>query len=196
MQGFFDEQDGNIATLLDISQCIDIMEEWTKSNKSSTGKCDCSVSKKLDKSPNKKQKTGFFCEYHKPKNPHGTKDCTAVKAIPQSTRKSCDDKDGLDRTVASSATTNVYQERSVSRNPGMVKLKTSTCKPFSLLPSKRLPRNSLQSTLPRKMAVLLCKNLTTCTRMRWKLTPQREMFMHIHQTTHHGQRARGWRSQE
>ena len=60
MQGF-DEQECNIDNLLNISQCTETMKEWTKSNKSSTGKHDCSVSKKSDKSPNKKQMTGFFC---------------------------------------------------------------------------------------------------------------------------------------
>ncbi len=110
MQGF-DEQESNVATLLDISQCIETMEEWIKSNKSSTGKRDCSVSKKSDKSPYKKQKTGFICEYHGSNKFHSSKDCTAVKAILQSTRKSCDEKHGLDRTVASSATTNDYQKK-------------------------------------------------------------------------------------
>ena len=110
MQGF-DEQEGNIDNLLDISQPIETMEEWTESISSSTGKRDCSVSKKSDKSPNKKQKTGFFCEYHGPDKSHGTKDCTAVKAILQSTRKSHDEKHGTDKGVSSSATTSEYQQR-------------------------------------------------------------------------------------
>jgi hypothetical protein len=111
MQGF-DEQEGNIDTLLNISQCIETMEEWTKSTKSSTGKRDCSVSEKSYKSPNKKQKTGFFCEYHV--KSHGTKDCTAVKAILQSARKSRDKKHRTDKGVSSSATTSKYQTKRVS----------------------------------------------------------------------------------
>ena len=83
-----------LATFLDISQHIETMEEWTERNKSSTGKYDCSVSEKLDKSSDKKQKTGFFCEYHGPNKSNDTKDCTAVKAILQVACKSCDKKHG------------------------------------------------------------------------------------------------------
>ena len=116
MQGF-DEQEGNIDNLLDISQRIETMEEWTESNKSSTGKRDRSVSEKSDKSPNKKQKTGFFCEYHGPNKSHGTKDCTAVKAILQSARKSRDEKHGTDKGASSSATTSEYQKRVSFKKP-------------------------------------------------------------------------------
>ncbi len=70
MQGF-DKQEGNIATLLDISQSINTIEEWTESNKFSTRKRDRSVSEKLDKSSNKKQKIGFYCEYHGPNKSTG-----------------------------------------------------------------------------------------------------------------------------
>jgi hypothetical protein len=63
MQGF-DEQEGNVATLLEISQCIETMEEWSKTKKSVSGKRDCSVSEKLDKTSNKRQKADYFCEYH------------------------------------------------------------------------------------------------------------------------------------
>jgi hypothetical protein len=116
MQGF-DEQEGNIDTLLDISQHIETMEEWTESTKSSTGKRDRSVSEKSDKSPNKKQKTGFFCEYHGPNKSHSTKDCTAVKAILQSARKSRDEKHGTDKGAPSSATTSEYQKRVSFKKP-------------------------------------------------------------------------------
>ena len=73
MQGF-DEQEGNIATLLEISQQIETMEEWSETKKAATGKRDRSVSKKSDKSSSK-QKGQYFCEYHGSNQSHGTKDC-------------------------------------------------------------------------------------------------------------------------
>ncbi len=117
MQGFDVEQEGNIDTLLYISQRIETMEEWTESNKSSAGKRDRSVSEKSEKSPNKRQKTGFFCEYHGPKKSHGTKDCTAVKAILQSACKSRNKKHGSAKAASSPATTNDYQKRVSFKKP-------------------------------------------------------------------------------
>ncbi len=62
----FDEQEGNIATLLDISQRIDTMEEWSETKKAATGKRDCFVSEKSDKTPNKKPKVDYFCDNNEP----------------------------------------------------------------------------------------------------------------------------------
>jgi hypothetical protein len=100
MQGF-DEQEGNIATLLEISQRIETMEEWSETKKATTGKRDRSVSEKSDKAPNKKHKGQYFCEYHGSNQSHGTKDCTTCKKILQSARKSREDKHGSDKPFTS-----------------------------------------------------------------------------------------------
>jgi hypothetical protein len=102
MQGF-DEQEGNIATLLEISQRIETMEEWSETKKAATGKRDRSGSEKTDKSPNKKQRTDFFCEYHGSNKSHSTKDCTTCKSILQSARKSRDEKHGTDKSSITSS---------------------------------------------------------------------------------------------
>ena len=71
IQGF-DEHEGNISTLLKISQQIKTIEEWSKTKKAATGKRDRSVSEKSDKSSNKKQKSEYYCEYHGPNKTHST----------------------------------------------------------------------------------------------------------------------------
>ena len=116
MQGF-DEQQGNISTLLEISQRIETMEEWSETKKAATGKRDCSVSEKSDKSSNKKQKSEYYCEYHGPNKTHSTKDCTTCKSILQSARKSCDDKHGSDKTSASSNAGSDYARRVTFKKP-------------------------------------------------------------------------------
>ena len=55
----------------------------------------------MDKSSNKKQKTGdYFCEYHGSNKSHSTKDYTACKAILQSARKSCEEKYGTEKPAS------------------------------------------------------------------------------------------------
>ncbi len=76
MQGL-DEQEGNMETLLKISQRIETMEEWSETKKSSTGKRPHSDLDKNEKTvSNEKQKTDYFCEYHGPNKSHDTQDCT------------------------------------------------------------------------------------------------------------------------
>ena len=116
MQGF-DEQQGNISTLLEISQRIETMEEWSETKKAATGKRDRSVSEKSDKSSNKKQKSEYYCEYHGPNKTHSTKDCTTCKSILQSARKSRDDKHGSDKTSASSNAGSDYARRVTFKKP-------------------------------------------------------------------------------
>ena len=116
MQGF-DEQEGNISTLLEISQRIETMEEWSETKKAATGKRDRSVSEKSDKSSNKKQKSEYYCEYHGPNKTHSTKDCTTCKSILQSARKSRDDKHGSDKTSASSNAGSDYARRVTFKKP-------------------------------------------------------------------------------
>ena len=81
---------------------------------------------------------------------HGTKNCTAVKAILQSAHKSREEKHGTDKAASSSATTSEYQtstrKGSVLKSPGMVRLKTNICKPSSRLPLRRLRRSTLLRT--------------------------------------------------
>ncbi len=96
------KQEGNIATLFEISQQIKTVEEWSKTKKAATGKRDCSVSKKSDKPSNKKEKTEYYCEYHGPSKSHGIKDCTLCLSILQSARKLHNNKHGSDQTSTSS----------------------------------------------------------------------------------------------
>jgi hypothetical protein len=116
MQGF-DEQEGNISNLLEISQRIETMEEWSETKKSAGGKRDRSVSEKSDKSPNKRQKSDYFCEYHGPNKSHGTKDCTTCKNILQSARKSRDEKHGSDKSASKPKVGSDYAKRVAFKKP-------------------------------------------------------------------------------
>jgi hypothetical protein len=116
MQGF-DEQDGTIANLLDISQRIETMEEWSETTKTHAGKRTRSVSEKTDKSPNKKQRSDFYCEYHGPNKSHGTKDCTKCKSILQSARNSRDEKHGSEKPAAKPKAGSDYAKRVAFKKP-------------------------------------------------------------------------------
>ncbi len=139
MQGF-NEQEANIATLLDIPSAL---KPWKNGLKATSPVLWSVIALSLR---NKCQKTGYFCKYHhQPNKFHSTKVCTACKAILQSASKSCEEKHGSDNADASSDTTNDYKKFvSFNKPPGTVRLKKSICKLYTQLPLRRLQRNTLQ----------------------------------------------------
>ncbi len=117
MQGY-DEQKGNTKRLLEISQRIETMEEWSETKKSNTGK---RPHRELDKNErtvsNKKQKPDYFCEYHGPNKSHSTQDCTTCKSILQSAQKSCEEKHGTDKATSNIITGGDYKKCVSFKNP-------------------------------------------------------------------------------
>ena len=91
LQGF-DEQEGDLSTLLEICQRIETMEKWSETIKIPTKKRPG-----MDKMdiPNKKVKSGHFCEYHGHNKSHDTKDCNICKSILQSAHKTREEKHGV-----------------------------------------------------------------------------------------------------
>jgi hypothetical protein len=117
IQGF-DEQEGNIETLLEISQRIETMEEWSETKRSNTGKRPCSELDKNEKTvSNKKQKLDYFCEYHGQNKSHSTQDCMTCKSILQSARKSREEKHGTDKAVSNISTGVDYKKRVGFKKP-------------------------------------------------------------------------------
>jgi hypothetical protein len=113
LQGF-DEQEGSIATLLDMAERIETMEAMSRDmKKPAVAKRERSGQEGSEK-PNKKSKTSHFCEYHGSNFSHDTKDCSTCKSILQSARKSRDDKNA---DKPSSSGTTDYKKKATFGKP-------------------------------------------------------------------------------
>ena len=97
LQGF-DEQEGSLAQLTDMSERIETMESMSMDTKKAAGSTKRERTQDKAERPNKRSKTSHFCEYHGPNYSHDTQDCTICKSILQSARKSREDKHATDKT--------------------------------------------------------------------------------------------------
>ncbi len=136
MQGF-DEQEGNITTLLDISQCIKNMEEWTDSNKSSTGKHDCSVSKNWTSLLIESKRLDSFVsttDLIRHMAPRIAEFVRLFYNLPVKLVMRSTDQPRLLPVLLLLMTT---RSGSILKSPGMVRLKTRTCKPSLQFPLRK-----------------------------------------------------------